>query len=47
VDATYPSEYSIIVVTTREWCSREMTFLREELIAEGFPGGAGVHQNYQ
>ena len=36
-----------IVVRARVWCRREMIFLREELIAEGFPGGARVRQNYQ
>jgi hypothetical protein len=31
-----------IVVKARPWCSGEMRFLSEELIAEGFPGGVGV-----
>ena len=35
-----------IVVMARVWRRREMIFLCEELIAEGFPGGARVRQNY-
>src|SRR6266478_793418 len=36
------SEYRITLWSrVREWCRREMRFLREELVANGFPGGVG------